>query len=277
MKPIRHLIILALALVTSLASAQEPSLREQFKTAVDNYQAGITNGNTMANTKVMLKVIELYKQLEPPPAVPEEAREPFVMGATVLKESKDATTAGKAVELFGNAIWLAPWWAEARYNHAVACEASGLFDVAIFDLNIYLAFKLTDDEHRQAQDKIYALKAKAELAATRKLAAEQKAKIELEDSPQAKAASQLEKDKALIRSLDGVKFTSETHNGDVVWRNIYEIHGQEAHFYIEVIANNSGSSFQVRDKHPWMRRPGDNDKPPLIWSQILPGHLLGWS
>ena len=108
MKPIRQIIILALALVTTLASAQEPSLREQFKTAVDNYQAGITNGNTMANTKVMLKVIELYKQLEPPPAVPEEAREPFVMGATVLKESKDAITAGKAAKLFGNAIWLAP-------------------------------------------------------------------------------------------------------------------------------------------------------------------------
>ena len=168
MKPIRHLIILALALATTLASAQEPSLREQFKTAVDNYQAGITNGNTMANTKVMLKVIELYKQLEPPPAVPEEARERFVMGATVLKESKDATTAGKAVELFGNAIWLAPWWAEARYNRAFALEMSGYFDDAIYDLEIYLAFKLTEEDRRQAQDKIYTLKAKAELANTKK-------------------------------------------------------------------------------------------------------------
>ena len=90
---------------------------QQFKTAVDTYQKATTPTNA-------LKIIEIYKQLDPPPAVPEEAREPFVMGATVLKESNDAVGAGKAVELFGKAIQLAPWWAEARYNRAEACATA---------------------------------------------------------------------------------------------------------------------------------------------------------
>ena len=87
MKPIRQLIILTLGIGTTLAGAQTNTPGEQFKTAVDNYQnylKGLTNvysnTNVMANSKAnVLKVIELYKQLEPPPAVPEEAREPFVM------------------------------------------------------------------------------------------------------------------------------------------------------------------------------------------------------
>src|SRR5437867_3239885 len=106
MKLIPRFLFLAIiaASLHQFINAEEPGLREQFKTAVADYQKDTTPTNA-------LKVIEIFKQLEPPPAVPEEAREPFVMGATVLNESKDAAAAAKAVELFGKAIHVAPWWA----------------------------------------------------------------------------------------------------------------------------------------------------------------------
>src|SRR5438034_3191071 len=131
-----------LALATS-TFAQEPSPREQFQTAVAAYQKA-------ANSETALKVIELFKQIDPPPAVTEEARRPFVMGATVLKESTDAAGAKKALDLFTQSVHLAPWWAEARYNCVLAREASGDFNGAIAELKIYLVFSLADTERREA-------------------------------------------------------------------------------------------------------------------------------
>jgi hypothetical protein len=156
---------LGLSLLTLLSTAygQEPSPREQFQAAVAAYQK--EKGSTQENA---LKVIVLFKQLDPPPAVPEEARKPFVMGATMLQESKDAVGAAKAVEQFGKALQIAPWFAEAWYNRALARETAGQFGAAMGDLKVYLEFKLADAERREAKDKSYALEAKAEIAAARK-------------------------------------------------------------------------------------------------------------
>ena len=85
------LAIIAASLHQSI-NAEEPSLREQFKTAVDAYQKDSTPTNA-------LKVIEIFKQLEPPPAVPEEAREPFVMGRrTVPEASQQGETLAPSAE-----------------------------------------------------------------------------------------------------------------------------------------------------------------------------------
>jgi hypothetical protein len=73
MKPTSKLIIFALTFLTLAAStfAQESSSREQFQTAVAACQKTASSVNALA-------VIKLYPQLDPPPALPEAAREPFV-------------------------------------------------------------------------------------------------------------------------------------------------------------------------------------------------------
>ena len=147
------------ALATS-AYAQSP--REQLKQMVEQLQE-IPNDNALRE-----KIIKLAISIKPAPAIPEEAREPFVMGATVLKKASDPAGANKAVDLFTQALNIAPWFAEAYYNRAIARETAGQFDSAIDDLKLYLGFKLTDNERREAQDKIYALKANAQLASTKK-------------------------------------------------------------------------------------------------------------
>jgi tetratricopeptide (TPR) repeat protein len=115
-----------------------------------------------------LKLIALALTLKPAPEIPEEAREPFVMGATMLKKAEGAAGAVKSVDLFTKSLEIAPWFADSYYNRALAREAAGQFGLAIDDLKLYLKFKLPAAERRQAQDKIYALKANAELAAEKK-------------------------------------------------------------------------------------------------------------
>jgi hypothetical protein len=145
-------LLLPLAATAATPQAELKALTAKLKAAPDDAAA---RG----------RVIALAATLKP--AVPEEAREPFVMGATVLKESSDA---GKAVDYFTKAIVVAPWFADAYYNRALAEEAAGRFDAAVADLTLYLKFKLPAADKRSAQDKVYALKAKAALAGEKRAA-----------------------------------------------------------------------------------------------------------
>jgi hypothetical protein len=106
--------------------------------------------------------------------IPEEARKHFVIGTTLFKDAKTADDFSQVVSEFKKAADLAPQWPEARYNLALAKEAAGDYSGAMADLKIYQQFKLSDSEARAVQDKIYALEAKAEVAA-KKQAADQQA------------------------------------------------------------------------------------------------------
>ena len=99
---------------------------------------------------------------------------------------------------FKQAADLAPQWPEARYNLALAKEAAGDYSGAMDDLKLYQQFKLSNDEARTVQDKIYALEAKQAKAA------EAKAK---ESSPEAVAAKQQDEYDAWLKKLDGAKFS----------------------------------------------------------------------
>ena len=99
------------------------------------------------------------------PSIPEEARKHFVMGATLFKDAKTSDDFGQVESQFKQAVDLAPQWPEARYNLALAKEAAGDYSGAMADLKLYQQFKLSETEGRTVQDKIYALEAKADVAA----------------------------------------------------------------------------------------------------------------
>jgi tetratricopeptide (TPR) repeat protein len=118
-----------------------------------------------------------------PPAIPEEARRHFVIGATLFKDAKTPDDYAQVESQFKQAVDLAPQWPDARYNLALSKEAAGDYSGAMADLKLYLQFKLPEAEARTAQDKIYVLEAKAE-AVTRKqnvVASEEQKKKEYQD------------------------------------------------------------------------------------------------
>lgn len=170
--------LVLLAFFATSTYAETP--HEQLQLMVEQLQ------KTPADNALREKIIKFAISIKPAPAIPEDAREPFVMGATVLKKASDSAGASKAVDLFTQALNIAPWFADAYYNRAIAREAAGQYEPAIDDLELYLGFKLTDSERREAQDKIYALKAEVQLASSKK--AEAAAKQEKADREKAAEA-----------------------------------------------------------------------------------------
>ena len=166
MRAVTKSVVVACTLFALAGTASFPAraqaTRDEFQRLTSQLQ------QTPNDTALREKVIKLAQTLQPAPAVPEEARKPFVMGATVLKKAGGPADAAKAVELFTTAINIAPWFADAYYNRAVARETAGQFEAAMADLKQYLVFKLSDQERREAQDKIYALEADSQLATTKK-------------------------------------------------------------------------------------------------------------
>lgn len=146
MKIINSLLIVAFTFLALTTSAHALSPSEELQQMVAQLQQA-PNDNALRE-----KIIKLATKIKPAPAIPEAAREPFIMGATVLKKASDPAGASKAVDLFTQALNLAPWFADAYYNRALAREAAGQYNLAINDLETYLKCELTDAERRETQN-----------------------------------------------------------------------------------------------------------------------------
>ncbi len=247
MKRIQWMLSFGVALLVLFAvNVYATSPREELAQMVEQLQ------KTPTDNALREKIIKLAQGVKPAPTVPPEAKRSFVMGGTYQKEAKSPEDFALAVKAFQDATTAAPWWGDAYYNLSVALESAKRYDEAKGALTLYLLTQPKDAE--QAQERLYAIDAKQVLAAKQEA-----------NSPQAIAARQRRKDEALIRSLNGAKFAGETTFGSTTRvRDIVEIHGQEAHSYREVIAND-GTPFQVDTERPSMRYSGDNDKPPRIF------------
>jgi hypothetical protein len=194
--------ILALLLAAAISFScpgRAQSNDESFQQAVTDYQ----NSPSVDGAD---KVIKLAVAMEKLPPVPEEARKHFIKGGVLFKEAKSPADFTQALDEFKQAVQIAPWWAEARLNLALACESASEYASAIENLKLYLLFKLPDAEARVVQDKIYALEAKQEKAAKNKeLVAKNEAeekKAQQEDAEAKKAREQEE----FLKKINGARY-----------------------------------------------------------------------
>lgn len=167
MRPIRKSLVLVFTTLALGSNVTIPGHAQAAREELQQFSAQLQK--TPSDSALREKVIKLAETLKPPPAIPEEARKPFVMGAALLKKASGPADAAKAAEWFTTAIEIAPWFADAYYNRAVARETAGQFSEAMDNLKTYLLFKLPAQERREVQDKIYALEVDAQLAATKKV------------------------------------------------------------------------------------------------------------
>jgi hypothetical protein len=122
-------VVLTFLVLAASAYAQSP--REQLQQMVEQLRAN-QNDHLLRG-----RIIKQAQEITPAPAIPEEAREPFVMGITVLRKASDPAGASKAVDLFTQALTVAPWFADAYYNRAMAREIAAQLEPAIDDLKLY--------------------------------------------------------------------------------------------------------------------------------------------
>lgn len=109
------------------------------------------------------KAVGLAAGMKPAPAVPPEARKPFVKATTFQKEATSVSDYQLAIAAYKEALLIAPWWADAIYNLASAQESAGLYDESARSFSLYLLSKPKDAE--ETQERLYALEAKKEKAA----------------------------------------------------------------------------------------------------------------
>ncbi len=221
------LLALGLAAGSTLAAA---SPREELAQKVEQLKA------KPSDNALREAIIKLAQSITPPPAVPEAAREQFVTGSAIAKAAKDASGQKLAIKKFGEALKTAPWWGDAYYNLAVAQELAGQFDAAIGSLKLYLLTNPNEKEAREAKDRIYALKGKAELAKaeqTKKPAVT--AAVPL--SPAATPADPMKKfDGGMWRGVSGYWRNSangyeETSKPDEIGIHYLEVSGGQVEYY----------------------------------------------
>ena len=183
------IVVLLLGLSVSISQAQSP--QQTLNQYVSDLQK---NPNDYALREKIIKHVQTMKQK---PAIPEEARRHFVEGNTLLKAAKDQRGYGLARDAYRQCLLVAPWWADAYNNYAVALELSGQFDDAANALKLYIATNPGESEARKAQDKIY------EIGAKKKIAAQEKEP----SHPKAVSTPQPNTFEDLLRKIDGRRYT----------------------------------------------------------------------
>ncbi len=159
MKTASKLIIFIFTFLALATNAHAQSPREQLKQMVQQLQ------KTPTDNALREKIIKLAQGVKPRPAIPEEANRAFVKGNVFQKEAKDASGYDFAITAYREALRVAPWWGDAYFNLAVALEAAGKFDEAIASIKLYMiSIPGASTEAREAQNRIYAIEAKSEMA-----------------------------------------------------------------------------------------------------------------
>lgn len=180
----KSLFLFAVALFVLSISAHAANPREELQQLVAQLQ------RNPSDTALREKIIKLAQTIKPAPAVPEEANRAFVRGNAFHKGAKHPDDYNLAIQSYREALVLAPWWGDAYYNLSVSQESTGSFDDAIASIKFYIITNPSGKEQREAQNRIYSVEAKRDLAAREK----------------AKVAEQPSSDEELLKKVNGARF-----------------------------------------------------------------------
>jgi len=111
---------------------------------------------------VIERIIKLYRRLDPPPAIPEEAHRHAAKAAFYLKDVKTDEDFLRANTEFEQAARLAPWWAGIYFNYALAQQNAGDYKGAIHNLKLFLLAAPNDPAAGEVRNRIYTLEAEVE-------------------------------------------------------------------------------------------------------------------
>lgn len=160
-----------------------------------------------AKNELETKIIALATQLDPPPAIPEEAERRAARGRSALKTADTPADLADAAKELLDAVNQAPWWPDAHFNLGVVHEKQGEHAKAINDFKRYLAANPKAEDVKAVKERIYELEFQIEK--------KQKTHAAAEDA-RSRAAAQAEADRALAARMVGAWSNPEiesTFNG----------------------------------------------------------------
>jgi len=142
------------------ALAQEAEEVGNFREALNHYIKALEADGT--NTELRKKLVIVAAKLDPPPAVPQEAKKHLARGRAAVKMASDQEGFMKASEEFAAVIQIAPWLAEAYYNLGVVQDKAGEYSKAIANLEMYLLASPQAQDTEEVQDLIYEIEFRME-------------------------------------------------------------------------------------------------------------------
>lgn len=218
----RRCFSLVLAIVLACAvSTHAQSPREQLQQLTIQLQQA-PNDNALRE-----KIIKLGAEINPAPAIPEEAKRRMVRGAAAFKSATSAEGYQDAAKEYEQAILAAPWYGDAYYNLGVAQDKAGNFKAALRSLKLAL---LTSPDSEEMKALIYEVEYRDEKA----------------NSPEAQAAREKEAEQRFIASFEGAKYICPEErddsdarrveiairNGEITGVNVYTwLNPHESHPY----------------------------------------------
>lgn len=191
MKSVRTYLTALGVLLTLFSSCANAGAREDFENLVSAVQ------QNPADTALRERVIVAALKLNPPPAVPSEARRHLARAQGAIELAKGTEDMGSAVNELEQALRLAPWWAEGYYNLGVVQDKAGRYADAVWNMKLYL---------RAAPDA-------KDVGAVEMLVAKLEYKAE-KTSPAAQAARAQQDFATLLHSLNGVVFRDQERGPD---------------------------------------------------------------
>ena len=132
--------------LTTVSAADEEALGRQaeqegrLRQALTHYVAAlqsVSEGGSV-DQRLREKIIKLAQQIQPPPAVPEEAERYMARGRAAVKSATSAKDFAEAANEFSKALRIAPWLAEGYYNLGVVQDKAGRYQDAIRNIKLYL-------------------------------------------------------------------------------------------------------------------------------------------
>ncbi|MBI5889752.1 MAG: SUMF1/EgtB/PvdO family nonheme iron enzyme [Nitrosomonadales bacterium] len=97
------------------------------------------------------EVAAKYLAAKPKPQLSEEARKFKVQAEFMVQEKQN----DKAIELYGKALEIAPWWPEGRFKLALLLGEGKKYREATVEMKRYLLLEPAGADARAAQDKLY--------------------------------------------------------------------------------------------------------------------------
>jgi tetratricopeptide (TPR) repeat protein len=127
------------------------------------------------------KIIKLVKQIQPPPANPENALRHLGRGQALLEIAEEPKDYSQAIVEFEKAVGLAPWLAIGYYNLGMVQEKVGRLSDAIQSFKLYLIAAPSAANAQEVRTRMYGLDLKLErqLAAMRARELEGKRKVQI--------------------------------------------------------------------------------------------------
>jgi hypothetical protein len=169
------------------------------------------------------QIIELATEMDPPPALPDEARACMTKGLTAMNEAKTPADFEYARDTFAKAVCLAPWLGVGYRDLAIACDKAGNYDWALVNLDWYLKTKPAPADADWAKDSratfeyhkdkaIREAREAAEQAARDRELAAQKAAEDQRAQQEAAAAKEAREQEEFLRKIDGARYSC-TYSG----------------------------------------------------------------